>query len=86
MDTRDPPQDARVKTELDDVVWRVHSYARHRSGKLAGISLRVPPGQAWDDFSEHLAHRLTELGLDAGQIHQTRSGEHVVLMSMEFER
>ncbi len=86
VESREPPFDARVRTEVDDVAWRVHSYARHRSGKLAGISLRVPQGPLWDDFAELLAHRLLELGLDAGQIHQTRAGDRVVLMSMEFER
>lgn len=86
MEARDQPFDARVRTELDEVVWRVHAYARQRSGKLAGISLRVPAGTAWDGFGELLASRLGDLGLDASQVHQTRAGERVVLVSMEFER
>lgn len=86
VEARDPPYDTRVRTELDEVVWRVHAYARQRSGRLAGISLRVPPGSAWDGFAELLSDRLVELGLDAGQVHQTRAGDRVVLVSMEFER
>ena len=86
MESRDPPFDARVRAEVDDIAWRVHSYVRHRSGRLAGISLRVPQGTAWDGFGELLTLRLGELGLDAGQIHQSRAGDRVVLMSMEFER
>ncbi len=86
MEALDPPNDARVRSDLDDVVWRVNSYARHRSGRLAGISLRVPLGPAWDDFGELLAQRLLAVGLDAGQIQQTRAGDRVMLISMEFER
>jgi len=78
--------DAHVRSALEDVAWRVQAYCRHRPGNLAGISLRVPVGTVWDHFGEDLVSRLAELGLDAGQVHTTRSGDRVELVSMEFER
>ena len=86
LPVRGSPYDAHVRSALEDVAWRVQAYCRNRSGNLAGISLRVPMGAAWDHFGEDLASRLAELGLDAGQVHTTRSGERVELVSMEFER
>lgn len=86
MTVRSSPYDAHVRSALEDVAWRVQAYCRHRSGRLAGLSLRVPAGAGWDHFGEDLVDRLAELGLDVGQIHTTRSGERVELVSMEFER
>lgn len=86
MEDLDPRLDSRIRSELEDVVWRINAYARQRPGRLAGVTIRVPPSAPYDDFGRRLESRLIEAGLGGGQVSETRAGESVVLVSMEFER
>jgi hypothetical protein len=69
---------------VEDLARAIFTFARHRPGRLAAVSVRVPPETV--EIRDLLAERLEEYGISGATVHvQLRPGP-ASLVSVEYER
>lgn len=79
-----PNPEDRTMALVEELARAIFTFARHRPGRLAAVSVRVPLDVA--DIRAALVARLQAYGIDDAVVHvQRRSGE-AALVSVEYER
>lgn len=69
---------------VEDLARAIFTFARHRPGRLAAVSVRVPPET--EDIRARLEARLKEYGLEHATVHVQRRAGAPALVSAEYER
>jgi hypothetical protein len=69
---------------VEHLARAIFTFARHRPGRLAAVSVRIPMAAA--DIRDALSTRLQAFGIDDAVVHVQRRPGDPALVSVEYER
>ncbi len=69
---------------VEQLARAIYTFARHRPGHLAAVSVRIPKAAA--DISDALSTRLQAFGINGAVVHVQRRTGDAALVSLEYER